>query len=321
MSDMSRPYPLPTAPDHGLHDPLLVAQYAAGDPLDPGDHGKAELWANTCGACASLAADLRAVSGAVAWEPTPPRRRDFTLDPEQADRLRGNVFTRLLRRLALPQARRLRPAAAGGMSIGLLLVVASTAWPGDELVVPTSAPASAPAGQVLPLVASPPPAEPDVQREGEPGAGRAVLPNDDASEPEALRSQRDLSDAVDEPEAAFESEAQRSTLPEAAELAPDAAAPDGADELGAGLTESAGTEARDAGPASQLAGGAASDQEAAAAAKTVDVDAVPAVDVKGDGGIDVATALLALGVALTVGGATLLVLTWWARRRTDPLQP
>ena len=157
MSDMSLHRPLPTAPDHELHDALLVAQAASGDELQPDQQRLADQLISTCGACASLAADLRAVSGAVAWEPTPPRRRDHRISAEQAEELRGSLFSRFMRRLAMPQSRGLRPAAAGVMSLGLLFVVAGTAWPGD-MVQPTSLDEAPPP---LPFATAPLVEEPD----------------------------------------------------------------------------------------------------------------------------------------------------------------
>ena len=63
--------PLPTA-DHERHDALLVAQLAAGDPLAAEQRHEAQRLVDGCPACAALAADLRAVSAAVAHEPVPP---------------------------------------------------------------------------------------------------------------------------------------------------------------------------------------------------------------------------------------------------------
>src|SRR3972149_2566664 len=71
MPVMSRPRP-PT-PDHAGHDVLLVAQLAAGDPLPADERGRAMALVGSCAGCASLAADLGAVSparaaaGAPAW--------------------------------------------------------------------------------------------------------------------------------------------------------------------------------------------------------------------------------------------------------------
>ncbi|HZW01491.1 MAG TPA: hypothetical protein VFF55_07970, partial [Candidatus Deferrimicrobium sp.] len=141
------PAPRPARPpiDHEPHDPLLIAQLAAGDPLIADQQQLAAHLVAHCAACASLAADLRAVSAAVAWEPLPPRRRDFRIDAERAERLRGSPLRRFLRRLSLPETTALRPAAAGILSIGLLFMVAGAVWPVDDLVPVQPAPAASPA--------------------------------------------------------------------------------------------------------------------------------------------------------------------------------
>lgn len=194
MSDMSRPGPLPpAAPDHDRHDRLLVAQFAAGDPLSPEQQAQAQRLVAGCGACAALAADLPAVSRAVAGEPVPPRRRDYRLSPEQAAELQGTALTRFLRRLSLPSSRAFGPAAAGVLSIGLLLVVAGYAWPdGGTITVQaepnvvdwtSAAPSSAPAellaeapDEAVARAAAEADAEtpPQVASQAEPEAGAAL---------------------------------------------------------------------------------------------------------------------------------------------------
>ncbi len=145
MRDMPAPRPARPPIDHEQHDPLLIAQLAAGDPLNADQQQLAAHLVAHCAACASLAADLRAVSAAVAWEPLPPRRRDFRIDAERAERLRGSPLRRFLRRLSLPETTALRPAAAGILSIGLLFMVAGAVWPVDDLVPVQPAPAASPA--------------------------------------------------------------------------------------------------------------------------------------------------------------------------------
>jgi hypothetical protein len=148
MSDMSRPDPMP-ADAHEQHDPLLVAQYAANDPLDEAQLREAAQLVSSCAQCAELAADLRVLSGVVAWEPVPPRRRDFRITAEQAQKARGNSLQRFMQRLALPQATSLRPVAAGVMSLGLLFVVAGSVWP-DSAAEPQAAGGGDPAALVSP---------------------------------------------------------------------------------------------------------------------------------------------------------------------------
>ena len=105
---------------------MLIAQLAAGDPLEPAQATEAHRLVASCRACAELAADLRAVSGAVAWEPLPPRRRDFRIDAARAEQLRGSPPGRAS--CAASRCRRVEPSGPrprGVMSLGLVLV----AWP------------------------------------------------------------------------------------------------------------------------------------------------------------------------------------------------
>ncbi len=128
MPDMPGTRPQPPA-DHPQHDPLLIAQSAAGDPLPPDQHAEAARLLASCPECARLAADLAAISRAVAQEPVPPRHRDFRFDEERAARLRGSPLTRLLRGLSVPRPGTLRPVAAGALSLGLVFMLAGTVLP------------------------------------------------------------------------------------------------------------------------------------------------------------------------------------------------
>jgi hypothetical protein len=73
---------------HDGHDPALVASLFDGDLAGP-DLATAQLWVATCPACASLHADLLALSQATRAQPTPARPRDFRLTPADAARLRA----------------------------------------------------------------------------------------------------------------------------------------------------------------------------------------------------------------------------------------
>jgi hypothetical protein len=127
---------------HEQHDALLIAQYAARDPLTAEQVAQAAALVGSCGECASLSTDLGAISNAVAAEPLPRRRRDFRLDADTAAELRGSPLTRLMRRLTMPGSAPLRPLAAGVMSIGLVFVIAGNIVPTAEesiAVVPGAA--------------------------------------------------------------------------------------------------------------------------------------------------------------------------------------
>lgn len=346
MSDMSRPGPLPpAAPDHERHDQLLVAQFVAGDPLKPEQQAEAKRLVGSCGACAALAADLPAISRAVAAEPVPPRRRDFRLSPEQAEAVAGNAVTRFLRRLSLPSSRAFQPAAAGVLSIGLLLVVAGYAWPEDgtvtvqaepNLVDWTTAAPSAPAGAVLddaPAAGAP-------ADEAEIGAALegAEVTMDDAefadslaesqaglSEGRAQKSAADRDEAPPAPESDVRaSEAQALEAPKL-EVAEEAAGFEGSEETDRVAPDDDAA----------VRGGAQLREQAevssgAVTLETADPEAIVADDVltlmteddpaptTEDGPIE---PLILLGLLLALGGGGLLLLGWLARRARDPLAP
>ena len=335
MSDMSRPNPLPSAAaDHERHDRLLVAQLVAGDALPPEQRAEAQRRIGSCGACAALAADLPAVSRLVAQEPTPPRRRDFRLGPEQAAELQGNALTRFLRRLSLPGSPAFQPAAAGILSIGLLFVVAGYAWPdGGTITVQaepnlidwTSAdPASAPVDAAAEVPAA-------LEREAE---VEADVLSDAALEGAAqTMDDSDFADTLAESQAGLsEGGAQESRAEEAAPGSREPGALqqkslelEAAEEvLGSAADEEAGLRdgarhgaespdpsARTLQPQSVAPPGAAPEETA-----TVASEAVVAPD--DDGPVEW---FVILGLALALGGGGLLLLGWLARRARDPLAP
>jgi len=348
MSDMSRPRSIPPAPDHEQHDPLLVAQLVARDRLPEDQQREAQRLVSTCGACADLAADLAAVSGAVAWEPVPPRRRDFRLDPEQAERLQGNAATRFLRRLSLPQARAFRPAAAGVMSIGLAFVVAGYVWPGDQGVSLVNESLTAPAAVEQDVAHSfapvemPPPALGDATADEvemhatEPGIDAAVSePARQQNLESRAKSVHGLADKAD-PEAPAGAAAEANMAEGLAEIA--------ADEISESFAESASEESTwsqvpDAGEPNVVEPGTERPVEESAAYFS-DVDAVqrgdgfPGLDATSEGetpdsqpvtaapadeGLDMASMLLVTGVGMALIGALLLVMAWLSRRSSDPL--
>lgn len=344
MSEMLRRHATPPAADHERHDAMLVAQFVAGDPLAPEQQGRAQRQIAECGACAQLAADLRAVSVMVAGEPVPPRRRDFRLSPDQAEELRGNAFSRLLRRLSLPSARAFQPAAAGVLSVGLLFVVAGYVWPEGGTVVVQAEPnvASYPA-----VTAGAAPADEPVEL---PVAGEGL---DDLTvvADEAARSQPDpefletlpehqagTADGLDRKAAASEAEepetAALDTLAEeqvAAAAAPAAAAPspaaDGALVQSAdtdiapteALGSTAETGAEDAAQEGEFRREAAAQvPQPAATDATSSVSAEPGAGIADAGPGEL---LVALGASLALAGVVLLALGWLARRSRDPLLP
>ena len=224
MRDMPAPRPERPPLDHEQHDPLLIAQLAAGDPLIADQQQLAAHLVAHCAACASLAADLRAVSAAVAWEPLPPRRRDFRIDAERAERLRGSPLRRFLRRLSFPETTALRPAAVGILSIGLLFMVAGAVWPGNDPVPVPPAPAASPAAS--------PAAALQLEMPAEAPAGESAIvsaPGTDAGVPGTERGAPGLED-----NAAVEAEAFSAADVQVDDRAAvDTTAADSAQELGA----------------------------------------------------------------------------------------
>ena len=312
---MSRPpSALPTL-DHQRHDELLVAQFAMGDSLPEANRSEAQRMLATCGACAALAADLRAVAGAVAREPVPPRRRDFRLASEQAERLRGNALSRLLRRSSLPRSRALGPAAAGVFSVGLAFVVVGYAWPDDAAVEQSLAPMSAPA--LLESYEASPAAGADARsiEQVSPAADELMMQTEEGAlvdEAESFMAGGESVLGASAAEAVDRDAAQKN---DTERLSPDDAAP---------MAEEPA--ARAAAPE----GDRAAPLESPAAA-VVDAVAADAVQSANDAGSDLARApapaqgppleawLMAIGAGLAVLGALLLLLAALARQVADPL--
>ena len=377
MSDMSYPRPTTPAADHAHHDALLVAQFAAADPLEDGPQQEAQRLVATCGSCARLVADLGAVSSAVAWEPVPPRRRDFRIDPEQAERLQGNGLTRLMRRFSVPRSAALRPAAAGLLSLGLVFVVAGYAWPdGGSVSVDGEANVMPAAAQERAAPTMPPFEEILRSQGGAPADEIDVFAADPLADDAAPQlAQKSTAKRAAELEEGFDDYADT-----AAGVVPEAPAPESAVssepgmELESAMRSEPGIEAAEAlgsklvGDEDLVAGedlvsgedlgNTASAVEATDVAEAPDdaldnveapvlagsaadaLGAVGATDSTGDGvaadaqdlrvaevlpqgtaddGLPIESILLLVGVGLALLGGLLLLLTWWARRASDPL--
>lgn len=312
MSDMSRPRPLPPAAGHEQHDALLVAQLAVDDPLEPHRHDEARRLVATCGACAELAADLRAVSGAVAWEPVPPRRRDFRLTVEQAEQLQGNAVTRTLRRLSLPRSRVFRPAAAGIMTVGLAFMVAGYAWPdsditltrGDDAVAPASveeAP-SAPMQQEAGSIELERPLEEGLRAPTRETNGAGAELDDVAADAESGAAGLEAF-AADEDAAA--------AVPEPGAAEPDAAAK-------AQPERALRSEAAEAGVATETEGRIVAEPPAIAGGR-LGPAGIEAVAEASSDEREIEALLLVVGLAMVLGGGSALLLGWLVRRASDPL--
>jgi anti-sigma factor RsiW len=110
---------------HATHDPLLVAALVDRDLSGP-EHDLAKALVADCSACAKLHADLRSLAGATRALPTPPRPRDFTLSPADAERLRPNLVRRLLGAIGSSRDTFSRPLAMGLTTLGLAGLLVAT---------------------------------------------------------------------------------------------------------------------------------------------------------------------------------------------------
>ena len=108
--------------EHDRHDRLLVARYAAGDAYES-EIVEAKDLVDNCDGCAALAADIRLISAKTAELPAATRPRDFRITPEQAEKLRGSWFDRLMRGFSSPGWSVVRPVAAASLAIGMVLIV------------------------------------------------------------------------------------------------------------------------------------------------------------------------------------------------------
>jgi hypothetical protein len=133
--------PQPPA-SHDLHDPLAIAAYAAGDAT--GDQlALATGLVATCGDCAALHHDLRAIAAALPAAMPAPRPRDFRLTAEQADALRPAGWRRLLAPLAGPRFAFAGPLGTGLATLGLAGILIAGA---SGIPLPGSAPEDTTAG-------------------------------------------------------------------------------------------------------------------------------------------------------------------------------
>ncbi len=132
MADRGRMFARPDAP-HGVHDLLLVAEYAAGD-AQGNDRALAEALVSACSECAALVIDLQAIEQAVTVLPAPARQRDFRLTPADAQRLKPHGVRGFVAAFAHPRLEHAHPVAAGLTMLGLtgiLITGLSFGWGGS----------------------------------------------------------------------------------------------------------------------------------------------------------------------------------------------
>ena len=131
--DVNRPMtssgPKRAPDDHAGHDRQLIVGYASGD-LPSEEVPAAHELVERCRRCAALVDEIGLLRTSLARDlPSPRRPRDFRLRPEDAERLRGNLLQRLLRRIGGPALAMVQPLAGAAVMIGLLLIIATAALP------------------------------------------------------------------------------------------------------------------------------------------------------------------------------------------------
>ncbi|HUP54211.1 MAG TPA: hypothetical protein VM408_01785 [Methylomirabilota bacterium] len=125
---------------HARHDPLRVAE-----AVDRG--GRLAPVLQFCDACGHLYADLLALTSAISYAARPARSRDFTLDAQDAERLRPGRWLAWLQSLGSTRDAVTRPLAIGLTTFGLVGLLV-TAVPSLTPVMGSAA-ASAEADRVL----------------------------------------------------------------------------------------------------------------------------------------------------------------------------
>jgi hypothetical protein len=123
----------PVATAHGAHDLHLIAAAADRD-ADEATRTAAERQLATCDECASLFADLRAITfGLVELPRAIPVTRDFRISAEQASKLRPAGWRRFLD--AFSRAPSLRPIASALTTLGVAGLVLTVALPNAGLAL------------------------------------------------------------------------------------------------------------------------------------------------------------------------------------------
>jgi DNA polymerase-3 subunit gamma/tau len=344
LSGVSARPPMPGP--HETHDLTLVVDLATGGELDPTSATVARGLVATCPECASIAADIGAIARATAASVVPPRTRDFRLTPGQAAALQPSRLRRFAMRLASTNGTVLRPLAGSILAVGLVLTVVGTAIPGAPATAPqndAAAQVGAPAdtastAAVLPANASATSATGPERAVPAPAADAEASPlmAPAAKAPAASGSTSDVQTAAVEPEPteagpasairampAASAPSVTSGEPASGDLA--APLPAGSEALGAGAPPSAGETGEPAVEVAPYVPAAATDgsQVTAAAGPHATPSAAPGVasatrsEERGAGAPFPAVVLL--GLALAVIGATVLVLGAIARRVGDPL--
>ena len=160
----------PNPSDHTQHDLLAVAAFAdRGATGEEADLARAQIAA--CTECAALHADLVSLATATRQLPPIERPRDFSLRPQDAQRLRPNLIRRLFGSFGTPRDGFSRPLAAGLTTLGLaglmLGILPGTLSLGGAMGGGSSAATSAPAPAAAPAASAAAGGAPEAPASGE----------------------------------------------------------------------------------------------------------------------------------------------------------
>jgi hypothetical protein len=103
---------------HARHDALLISALAAGDLAGEEQAAATEL-VHHCTECRTLHDDLLALSSATSLLPAAARRREFTISPQQAARLRPTGWRGAIAAFAAPRMAFTRSLGVGLTTLGL----------------------------------------------------------------------------------------------------------------------------------------------------------------------------------------------------------
>lgn len=114
---------------HAAHDRILIASLVDRS-IGDAERALAERQVDDCRACAQLHEELVALAMATRALPAPARTRDFTLSPDDAARLHGSAWRRLIAAIGSSRDVFSRPLAIGFTTLGLAgLLVATVPMP------------------------------------------------------------------------------------------------------------------------------------------------------------------------------------------------
>lgn len=172
MGSMTEPH-LPMPSPHAAHVLTLIAALAARTPdLAESQTATANEQVASCDACAALLADLVTLQAALPMTSTPPRPRDFSLTPADAERLRRTGWRRFLGLIGSARDNVSRPLAVGFTSLGVagLLLASASSLIGGGTTQAILSPVGAAVEQAAPAPSAAPMAS------GAPAAAAASAP-------------------------------------------------------------------------------------------------------------------------------------------------